>query len=138
LRLVTACGDGTARIWDAATGHPLTEPFRHGAAVHYAEFSLEGDRIVTASADHTARVWGVPSSPGAAPAWLAELAEALAGQRIDERDISFVVPAEKLFELRKRFLANTEKEFYANWARWFFANNSTNSPWLAAELPVKP
>ena len=30
-RVVTASADHSARVWDAETGKPLTEPLRHGA-----------------------------------------------------------------------------------------------------------
>jgi WD40 repeat protein len=56
-RVVTASDDGTARIWDAATGEPLVAPLKHGAPVRSAAFSPDGARIATASDDKTARVW---------------------------------------------------------------------------------
>ena len=55
-RIVTASGDKTARVWDAATGKPVTDPLEHQAAVTSAAFSPDGNRVVTAS-DKTARVW---------------------------------------------------------------------------------
>jgi WD40 repeat protein/serine/threonine protein kinase len=56
-RIVTASDDGTARVWDAQTGQPLTESLKHRDRVWSAKFSPDGTRIVTASQDHTARVW---------------------------------------------------------------------------------
>ena len=47
-RIVTASADGTARIWDAATGSPVGEPLRQRDAVFSAAFSPDGARIVTA------------------------------------------------------------------------------------------
>src|SRR5208283_1288867 len=49
--------DGTARLWDAATGQAIGEPMRHGGVVISAQFSADGQRVVTASDDYTARVW---------------------------------------------------------------------------------
>jgi WD40 repeat protein len=49
--------DKTARVWDAATGKPLTSPLEHQAQVVSAAFSPDGTRVVTASLDKTARVW---------------------------------------------------------------------------------
>jgi roadblock/LC7 domain-containing protein len=54
---VTASGDKTARVWDAATGKALSEPMKHDGAVSSAQFSADGQRVVTASRDKTARVW---------------------------------------------------------------------------------
>jgi WD40 repeat protein len=55
--VVTASSDGTARVWDAATGAPRTPPLEHQGPVEAASFSPDGRRVVTASADYTARVW---------------------------------------------------------------------------------
>jgi WD40 repeat protein len=56
-RVVTAGVDGTAQVWDAATGDPVTPPLKHDGAVNYAAFSPDGRRVVTASGDGTARIW---------------------------------------------------------------------------------
>ena len=55
--IVTASDDNTARVWDAATGRPLTEPLKHDGSIYSAVFSPDGKYIVTASMDSTARVW---------------------------------------------------------------------------------
>ena len=57
LPLVTASSDGTARIWDAATGAAIAAPLEHAAAVVSAAFSPDDSRIVTASKDCTAHLW---------------------------------------------------------------------------------
>ena len=57
LRVVTAGHDGTARVWDALTGAPLSPPLCHEQDVKSARFSPDGARVVTASGDGTARVW---------------------------------------------------------------------------------
>jgi WD40 repeat protein len=51
-RVVTASNDQTARVWDAATGEPLTGPLEHQGTVWTAAFSPNGMRVVTASGDH--------------------------------------------------------------------------------------
>ena len=56
-RVVTASRDGTARVWDARTGHALATLQGHTDIVWSAVFSPDGQRVVTASADETARVW---------------------------------------------------------------------------------
>ena len=64
--LVTASSDGTARVWDAATGQPISDPMQHRKLVEWVAFSPDGKRVVTASWDKTARVWdaatGQPTS----------------------------------------------------------------------------
>lgn len=56
-RIVTASGDDTARVWDAATGAEIARLQGHEFRVRSADFSPDGSRVVTASWDRTARVW---------------------------------------------------------------------------------
>jgi len=56
-RMVTACGDRTARIWDAATGQELTPPLWHEGWVDSAEFSPDGHEVVTGSAGAPSATW---------------------------------------------------------------------------------
>ena len=56
-RVVTACADGTARLWDAKTGSALVTLKGHSDWVFTARFSPDGTRVVTASYDGTARLW---------------------------------------------------------------------------------
>jgi WD40 repeat protein/serine/threonine protein kinase len=56
-RIVTACFDGTARVWSAdGTGEPRVLR-GHERGVTSAAFSPDGRRIVTSSWDKTTRVW---------------------------------------------------------------------------------
>ena len=58
-RVVTACSDNTARLWDVATGTSLAVLQGHTQTVASAAFSPDGARVVTASWDNTARLWDV-------------------------------------------------------------------------------
>jgi hypothetical protein len=55
--VLTASIDGTARVWEAATGKPIGEPLRHEKEVYSAAFSPDGRFVLTASRGGTARVW---------------------------------------------------------------------------------
>ena len=57
--MVTASGDNTARLWDAASGQLLATLSGHQDRVLHAAFSPDGARVVTASDDNTARLWRV-------------------------------------------------------------------------------
>ncbi len=56
-RIATASRDGTARIWDAATGSPLRELTGHLGMVEMVAWSPDSTRIATASRDRTVRIW---------------------------------------------------------------------------------
>jgi len=56
-RLATASDDGTAKVWDAATGQDLLTLSGREAAVSSIAFSLDGKLIVTGSEDATAKLW---------------------------------------------------------------------------------
>lgn len=67
-RVVTGSLDNTARLWDARTAEPLSEPMHHEAAVVAVAFSPSGDRVLTGSEDHTARLWdGITGASVATP-----------------------------------------------------------------------
>jgi WD40 repeat protein/tetratricopeptide (TPR) repeat protein len=56
-QVATASRDRTARVWDVATGQPVTAPLRHDGPVNQVAFSPDVGRLVTASDDRTARLW---------------------------------------------------------------------------------
>jgi WD40 repeat protein/serine/threonine protein kinase len=60
-RIITASGDKTAKVWDAASGKLLASLVGHLDTVRSARFSPDGKRIVTASKDKTAKVWDAAS-----------------------------------------------------------------------------
>ncbi len=127
-RLVTAIFGDDSRVWDAATGHALSEPLRHREGCHYAEFSPDGEFAVTASADGTAAIWWVAVPPTPSPTWLPDLAEALAGRKLDEAGNSEVVPVEKLFQLKQELSEGAGDDYYGGWAKWFLLNDPMRTP----------
>jgi WD40 repeat protein len=56
-KLVTACLDRKARVWETATGRRLLPDLEHRDGVQSAEFSPDGRLILTASGDGSARLW---------------------------------------------------------------------------------
>ena len=55
--LATASDDGTARVWDPATGRHLRTLTGHAGGVRGVAFSPDGRLLATASRDGTARMW---------------------------------------------------------------------------------
>jgi WD40 repeat protein len=55
-RILTGSLDGTARIWDAASGQELLR-LENQSDVYTVAFSTDGKRILTGGGDFTAKVW---------------------------------------------------------------------------------
>ena len=65
--LFATCNGRTTRVWDPATGKPITPILAHKEPVGYGEFSPDGQFVVTASLDQTARVWDARSGKPITP-----------------------------------------------------------------------
>jgi WD40 repeat protein len=55
--LATGGGEGTVKLWDAATGQELLILKGHLEGVHSVAFSPDGKRLATGSLDGTAKLW---------------------------------------------------------------------------------
>jgi WD40 repeat protein/Flp pilus assembly protein TadD len=73
--LALATPDGV-RVWDTATGDPVTPPLRLPDGAASAAFSPGGDRLLTAGDDGAARVWSLAAADRDAGAFL-QMAEVL-------------------------------------------------------------
>ena len=56
-RLVSASGDKTVKVWDAATGQERISLEGHTGGVNSVAFSPKGMRLVSTSYDKTVKVW---------------------------------------------------------------------------------
>jgi WD40 repeat protein len=67
--LLSTSEDGTARLWDVATGRPIGPPMRHGSGVKLLRgaFRPDGTRLVTCSADGTVCQWDARTGVEVAP-----------------------------------------------------------------------
>jgi dipeptidyl aminopeptidase/acylaminoacyl peptidase len=129
-QIVTGSEDKTARMWDAQTGRPLTDPLKHGGGVRSAQFSPDGKRIVTASQDGTARVWDIAPSGTGFPDWLLELAEAVAGGRLNPQGVLEATgqdPASVIGRIRQQLAQAPTNDDWVVWGRWFLADRATRT-----------
>jgi WD40 repeat protein len=65
--VVTTSADGTARVWEAATGRPVRPPLKHQVTGFLAAFSPDGRRVLTVSQDFGARVWDAATGQPVGP-----------------------------------------------------------------------
>jgi len=56
-RLATASSDGSARIWDVATGQEALSLRGHSGKVLAAAWSRDGSQLATAGQDTSIKVW---------------------------------------------------------------------------------
>jgi WD40 repeat protein/serine/threonine protein kinase/tetratricopeptide (TPR) repeat protein len=67
-RLLLTWGEAVARVWDTATGRPVTPALQHeNASVSHAAISPDGKHVLTTDSDGKLRVWDVASGQPVAP-----------------------------------------------------------------------
>ena len=138
-RIVTVSWDLTARVWDAQTGQPVTEPMKHGSSVVSAQFSPDGKRIVTADYK-TARVWDMEPTQARCPDWLLPLSEVISGQVLNKQGVlepTRLNRAETLNQIRQKLNQEPSDDDWVFWGRWFLADRATRtiSPFSKITVP---
>jgi WD40 repeat protein/predicted Ser/Thr protein kinase len=121
-RLVTVARDATMRVWDVESGQPLTDVlpcqrFTSGEALLLTE---NGGTVITAGLNNTIQLWRVPVSSGPMPAWLIEMADALAGFRQDNEGLVETIPVERLHELIRQTQSSPATDDFTRWAKQVF------------------
>jgi hypothetical protein len=139
LRVATAGADGTARVWDARSGEPLSEWLRHHDSAERSrmiavQFSADARQLLTVSTA-SARVWELPIPNTPVPDWLVSLAEAVVGKRFNDRGVAENVPFEKFFELKRKLTGSSETNYCSRWARWFLAERPTRT--ISPDSPIR-
>lgn len=121
-RLASACQDGTARIWDVATGLQTMDPFQMPSACISADWSPNGRQLLLTSSSATGWLHRIPEADGSAPAWLAELANLMAG---NSPELNVVRTWDSL---RREALDGRTPPTYRSWAHWFFGHRTNAVP----------
>jgi len=118
-RVLTGSKDGVVRLWDAATGYPLSESLQNGGSINVVEFSPDGRRFLSFADKDALRIWDVVIPPVPVPSWFCDLVEAVAGKRLSANREIGLVGRNSLQPLRQRFASVQESDFYSRWAKWF-------------------
>ncbi len=101
-----------------------------------AQFTPDGKKVLTVSSDGSMKIWEARSFPAPAPDWLAPLAEAVGGQRLDDHGMTVTVAFGEIVEWKKKIMARPGHDSYAAWAQWFFADRGRRKTAPFSEIPV--
>jgi WD40 repeat protein len=126
--VLTTSLDSATRVWDAHTGKPLSESMQHPIQPTQARFTPDGSRLLTLAGQ--VHLWELPALTTADRDRLADLAEGVAGQRLDESGAFQTVESKILFTLKESLRPNDPRL----WLKWFLADRTTRS--LSPSLPV--
>ena len=119
-RVVTSTADRKIRVWDARTALPLTDWIKSEERVSSVWFGWFGADGATVLAD-SGQAWRVAVVPGKTPAWLPNLAEAVAGARLNEQQAIEPVPTGTFLELKASLSSSSSGDPLSRWARHFLA-----------------
>ena len=123
--VIASYGDSKLRVWDAETGKPMTVFLPHPVAnSRLFEVSADG-RAILSLCGPTLRLFPMPyQSP--APDWLPDLAEAIAGLRINEKGHTELI--HNISEVRARLADIPNTGEYGRFAQWFLSDSRHRGP----------
>jgi WD40 repeat protein len=116
-RLVTSTASRKFRVWDMRTGVPLTDWIESDVPVGSVWFSADGSTVLTDGG----RAWSVATIQGKLRSWLPDLAEAVAGVRLNAAGTTEPVPAHAFPDLKAALSASSEAGPLAVRIRQFLA-----------------
>jgi WD40 repeat protein/tetratricopeptide (TPR) repeat protein/tRNA A-37 threonylcarbamoyl transferase component Bud32 len=67
LHIAVLGEQGLPRVWNLATGKPMTPLLRHANRVTHVAFHPQGHQVLTTSLDGTARLWDIAVEPATTP-----------------------------------------------------------------------
>jgi eukaryotic-like serine/threonine-protein kinase len=113
LRFVSSTASRKVRVWDAKTAQPLTDWFEAPDGVSSVWFSPDDSAVISNAND----VWPVAIVRGTAPAWLPNLAEAIAGVSLQQTSLTMIVPSSELLRCREVLAQQSQTNQFVRWAR---------------------
>jgi len=126
-RIATLSADCTLRLWDTETGHALAEVVKEVGGSGGVRFNQDGTRLVMGCV--ATRLWDLPPVRGNCPAWLLSLAEAIAGERVNSRNLLERTESNRVTIINsvREQLRESEPDDWVTWGRWFLANPGTRT-----------
>jgi WD40 repeat protein len=130
-RVATATVDGVIRVWDASNGQLLLEPAKVDGPIKTdsLNFDPKGHFLTVLTTRYDFYAWPLPPSSfgRSTPAWLLQLATALAGGTVDERAQFHeqAADASTIDAIRSELAALPDDAPFAAWGRWFLADPAT-------------
>ena len=127
-------------MWDARAGRPLCAPFGHPAGARWASFSPDGSHILTVGPrlkEVAIYPWfGVQNVLGS---WLADLAEAMAGARLNEDGVAehIKAPEVQLERLRREIALADQSDPVVKWAGWYLADRTSRPLSFDSQITVR-
>ncbi len=89
--LLTCSQDGRTRVWDPATGSPVSEPLQSDDSSEiWAAFSPDASLVLTVGGDRNARLWPVPKYRSAFGPTLATVAEAVGRMTVGKENLFLI------------------------------------------------
>ncbi len=137
-RLLTHTLANDLRVWNVATGRPVSETKRQWGRVVALRFNPAGDQVLILTETGSIELWDVPIAPSPAPAWLPDLAEAVAGRTANGADPDRPA-ADRLgliLELRQSLATANDADFYNRWGKWFLADRNSRAISPFCELGI--
>lgn len=151
--LFTGTVGGRIRAWDVKSGQALSASLSHGEPVEIVRFHPSRNLAIVGGGSPTLRGWSIPDVVAPAPAWLPELAEAIGGKKLNERNLLEAAPTDVLAGLHKQAQTSPEpgKNVFTSLSNWLFADSLTRaarpdsqrsvrdeiSGWLALDDPSR-
>ena len=133
---ITGADDGIVRLWDATTGIALNDGFKHSSEIVSASFSPDGELLMVVPKKGDVTVYELLAPVYPAPPWLADLGEAVAGQRLGPGGKLERTSPRKFFELRRQMNLRSIRGFYARWATWFLQDTDKRTISPRAKVTV--
>lgn len=112
-KLVTSTAHRDFRVWDTATGLPLTDAIHSDQPIADVGFTTDDRHVIYSES----MAWPIQSVKGPTPDWLPELAEAIGGLRFKNDQTTEPVPPHIWLEVRTRFAKAVPTEPWIAWLK---------------------